>query len=565
MPDVAFGGTQRPGRRNSEFALSRELPCPRWLVVTPARIRWLVVALAFLLPLGFAAFTGHAWEDYFITLRASRNLVEGHGLVFQPGERVHTFTSPLGVLIPALCTALAGPGEEVRALWFFRIFSAALLAASARLIWRRADTLRLGALGRTVLFGLLLADAKLTDFATNGMETAILVFFMLLLWTELEAPAGPRIRWLGSALGGLMWTRPDAFVLAGALIAPHLLFRRPAEGSSAFPWRQLWRGALLGGLIYLPWIAWAWWYYGSPIPNTIIAKSAFAPVIHLTDMLLVPWRVLTGQRLGGDLFMPAYAVFGGWPVQLYGFARILTVIAAFAWLVPQLPAAGRRASLAVLLGAFYLCAITAFPWYIPPWTVLASIAVAFVFDAAYASASAVRRPAIRAAARIAGALTVLMAAATFAATAWQMRVQQRVVETGVRRDIGEWLRAHAAPSDTVFLEPLGYIGYFSGLRMYDFPGLSSPDVVRTVREGARSYTEVIARLQPQWIVLRPYEMIRDEFVDRPVLRDYQLVKSWSARPQLDAIRFLPGRRWCEFESQYLLFQRKPAAETARPR
>jgi hypothetical protein len=512
--------------------------------------------LAFLLPLGFAAYTQHAWEDYFITLRSSRNLVEGHGLVFNPGERVHTFTSPLGVLVPALCTALAGPQQEERALWYFRGFSAALLGLSALILWRRAETIRLGGIGRCVLFGLLLFDPKLTDFATNGMETAILVFFLLLLWTELEAPRGPRAGALGIALGGLMWTRPDAFVLAGALIVPHLLFRRDRADSKPVSWAPLWKGAVVGGLIYVPWFAWAWWYYGSPIPNTILAKAASGPAFHLRDLLLAPWRVLTGERLGGDLFMPAYAVFGGWPRELHVFARVMTLVATFAWLAPKLPAAGRRASFALWLGTFYLCSITLFPWYVPPWTVLAALAIGFVFDAVYSSAMALKRPPVRGALRIAGVLTVLTAAGSYVAVAWQMRVHQRVVETGVRRSIGEWLARHAAPHDTVFLEPLGYIGYYSQLHMYDFPGLSSPAVVQAVKGGARTYTEVIARLKPRWIILRPYEMIRDEFVDRPVLRDYSLVQSWSGREELDTIRYLPGRRWSEFESQYSLFLRK---------
>ena len=82
-------------------------------------------------PLLFAALTNHAWEDYYITLRASRNLVDGHGLVFQPGERVHTFTSPLGVLVPAFFTWVVGSGHEAAALWLFRGLSAGLLGAAA--------------------------------------------------------------------------------------------------------------------------------------------------------------------------------------------------------------------------------------------------------------------------------------------------------------------------------------------------------------------------------------------------------------------------------------------------
>src|SRR5687767_14415956 len=173
-------------------------------LMSSARLQWVAIAVAVFLPLAFAAFTEHAWEDYFITLRSSRNLVEGNGLVFNAGERVHTFTSPLGVLLPAVCTALAGPNREELALWLFRLINAALLGGAAWLVWLRTETLRLGAVGRVVLFGLLFAEAKLVDFSINGMETAILVFFVMLLWSELEAEGPPRVRVLALAVGGLM-------------------------------------------------------------------------------------------------------------------------------------------------------------------------------------------------------------------------------------------------------------------------------------------------------------------------------------------------------------------------
>ncbi|HET7538045.1 MAG TPA: hypothetical protein VFJ90_16410, partial [Candidatus Didemnitutus sp.] len=78
-----------------------------------SRTKWWLILLAFVVPLAFAAYTQHAWEDYFITLRASRNLVDGNGLVFTPGERLHTFTSPLGVLLPAGCLWIVGSEHEI--------------------------------------------------------------------------------------------------------------------------------------------------------------------------------------------------------------------------------------------------------------------------------------------------------------------------------------------------------------------------------------------------------------------------------------------------------------------
>ena len=93
---------------------------------SPARrARWLIFAGVFAIAMAFAAFTHHAWEDYYITYRVSKNLATGHGLVYTVGERVHAFTSPLNVLLPAALSVLTGntsdatgavavPGNEQR-------------------------------------------------------------------------------------------------------------------------------------------------------------------------------------------------------------------------------------------------------------------------------------------------------------------------------------------------------------------------------------------------------------------------------------------------------------------
>ena len=59
--------------------------------------------------------TGHVWEDFLITFRFSKNLVEGNGLVFNPGERVQGFTSALNVMVPAIFYAISGKSYWVGA------------------------------------------------------------------------------------------------------------------------------------------------------------------------------------------------------------------------------------------------------------------------------------------------------------------------------------------------------------------------------------------------------------------------------------------------------------------
>lgn len=43
-----------------------------------------------------ASATGHISGGFFIAFRNSPNFATGHDPVYQPGERMHCFTSPLG-------------------------------------------------------------------------------------------------------------------------------------------------------------------------------------------------------------------------------------------------------------------------------------------------------------------------------------------------------------------------------------------------------------------------------------------------------------------------------------
>ncbi|HVU16829.1 MAG TPA: hypothetical protein VHD32_07885 [Candidatus Didemnitutus sp.] len=522
--------------------------------------KWVVMALAALIPLAYAAFADHAWEDYFITLRSSRNLVEGHGLVFNPGDRLHTFTSPLGVLVPALCTAIAGVGHESLALWLFRLIDAAVLAAGAGLVWDRLESLKVGALGRLLVFGLLVTDCKLTEFSTSGMETAFLIFFVQLLWCEMESSAGPRLLPIALAAAGLQWTRPDGFILGGAIIAPHVIFRKSATEPVFRGWGKVFLGLLLGVVLYLPWIGWAWWYYGTPVPHTITAKSQFTATVHASDLVWLPWRSLTGQSMLMDLYLPIYWVYGGWPAFVAWFARIVGVISAFAWLVPGLSRPARRTSLAVFLGSFYFCSIILFPWYSPPWTVLGILALGLVTDSAGQFISRQKLAWLASLLRVAVGLGIGAYVFMLAGTAWEMREQQRIIENQGRRDIGLWLAKNASAHDTVFLEPLGYIGYYSQLKMYDFPGLSSREVVAAIRGGSVRFAEVINRLRPTWLVLRPFEIADPSKPENAVLREYRLVKVWNQQTQLDQVTWLPGRGWIEHDAQFLLFRHEPTTQ-----
>jgi len=522
--------------------------------------------------LSFALYTQHAWEDFYITYRPSKNLVEGHGLVFQPGEHVHTFTSPVNVLLPALLAFLTGNRSDQVVLWLYRVASALALGGGAALLLRTGERLGFGRAARAAMVLVLCFDAKTIDFAVNGQESGFMVFFLALTLDALTRPGVEAVRRLALAFAGLMWTRPDGFIYGGALTAAAWLFP-PATTTFAgrAGLRRLATAVLLGLSLYLPWLIFSTLYYGSPIPHTVLAKQIVGrphTLRYFVDGLLAfPGRVLEGSSSVTLTFLPIYPDRGGWDYRvLWWFGRLTGLPCALYWMLPVAKLRARFASLAFLLGHLYLTIVApyVFPWYLPSVVVFGIVTLAAIgqegLDLARRlevrtrlSAQALRGVlGCAAAAMLAGAVGLLFASAR------ELKAQQSLIEEGNRKPIGLWLKANArSPLDSVFLEPLGYIGFFSGLKMYDFPGLSSPEVVAARhRLGTDLWAPLIRDLTPDWLVLRPGEVSRIRELDPDLLRDdYEIARVFDVRPALAAAAPLPGMPYLRYDSVFVVFRR----------
>ena len=538
--------------------------------------------LALMVGWGWTLYTGHVWEDYYITYRAAKNLATGHGLVFTEGERLHTFTSPVGVLVPALCSLLTANQSDDAAIWIFRIFSISAYAGAAVLLWSLAKKIFHTRYPAVLLLALFLTDAKSIDFSTNGMETAFLLLSLVWLLHALFANPPRQALQIGLASAALMWSRPDSFVYIGALALAGLWFRpvSPAEGGRGWRLKILLQAAGIGVACYLPWFLWAWWYYGSPIPHTIVAKGLERPILHgsvLVDWIMdFPSRLVRSEYSLAATFMPPYGhdEKSGWPLFAVGASRLLALAVSLVWLFPLVTWRARVTSLAFAVGHVYLMYFASFhyPWYLPPITLLGFVTVAFlagqgvdwISDADKKRNTGVDLAAVRRSffwgtlwIPVGGLLLSLGAAC-------QLRWQQRLIEYGQRKNIGLWLHEHAkAGHDRVFLEPLGYIGFYSGLKMLDYPGLASVEIVdarrkilaehpnRTDREG---WADLIGLLKPEWLVLRSFEADRLRKRDSRLLNDYyHREKIFDVSAQIRAIKFLPGRPYLLYDENFEVY------------
>ena len=565
----------KTGRQTSCFAIAlvstpslrMNVASGRYSRIWQPRLLWIFV-LTCAFPLAFAVYTQHAWEDFYITFRASRNLATGYGLVFNVGDRLHTFTSPIQALLLAFSSLLTGNRSEAAALWLYRALCIPAFGLAAALLFATTKRLRYPIFASVALVGWLATDAKSVDFTINGMETAFLLLgFAYAFWAMFGTETRAWLH-LGVAWGILMWTRPDSFIYIALFTGAVFLFNRPqVTGRTRGRWLRIFLGAAaVAVLVYVPWFLFAWVYYGSPVPHTIVAKS----------MLFGP-RTLAGFRpfllhshdwtsAVERLFMPPNAEFGGWPHWIARAAQIAAMACAVLWIVPGLRTETKAASFTLLGSQVYLSYILISSWYLPLPALLGFVTLSGLLAQALSPDRKVTFPAsasfLRFSSVVASLAILLVGAWLTVQSAKQLKLQQAIIENGTRREIGVWLRDHAAPGDAVLLEPLGYIGYFSGLKTYDVPGLSSREVVELERRGLRGLGTLAAELHPEWLVLRPFE-IEEISQTYPHLLDdqYIRVRDFDVRDRVARLRIY-GRGYLEYDSAFIIFHRRPLSGTA---
>ena len=437
-------------------------------------------------------------EDFLITLRYARNLAAGQGVVYNPGEHVLGATSPLYTLLLAGLYRLgldAGLAGKVINILADGCASAMLCLLLVRMGYPRA--------GRVA--GILYAATSAPiNFACGGMETGLVSLAEV---SAITAYVAYRERALWTWLALLVLVRIDGLALAAILAAAWALARRPfhlRNASAAL--------ILVGG-----WFAFATIYFGSPVPTSVTAK------------LVAYGHVRTAGVLPN---LPEFAKqFGKGPFQVALLICFMDGVAVAWRRVPAL----RMPIVWVLIyyGVMLTSRVPAFGWYfVPPLPVYYAVA-ALALEVLLRSEDA---PGAHSHVwQIAGgsveALLVVLLLVHIPGVARDV-ARAQVLEDYIRRPIGEWLARNTAPTDRVLLEPLGYIGFYSGRPMIDVVGIVSPQVLRFYRAGAADpLADMIAALRPEYVLLGNRDAVRlglrgSQKGDARIRYAYRFVRGW---------------------------------------
>jgi arabinofuranosyltransferase len=242
------------------------------------------------------------YDDSFISFRYARNLAQGHGPVFNPGERVEGYTNFLWTALMAMAIAL---GTDV--------IVASKIAATAAGVATLWLTFRLGQqeLGdrwsSTIAASMLAVTASFARYAVSGFETLLYGMLVLLgIYLYLRALRADTIPFAAGvvlALAGM--TRPEGVMIYGVTTLHYaiVVWLRPDPAREWLAHVGGWLASF--GMVYAPYFAWRYAYYGQLLPNTFYTKVGEPGLalfrrglLYLRDMLLVNPQVVICIVLG---------------------------------------------------------------------------------------------------------------------------------------------------------------------------------------------------------------------------------------------------------------------------
>jgi len=426
---------------------------------TERRREWLPAWWVGVLPLivlsgltcGFYA-RGELVDDAFIFFRYAANVLAGHGVVFNPGERVEGYTSALW-LMSLIVTGVAHVDPELAVRVLGSLLAVAGVIVTARFpVASEARGDRWGAWGAAALLAL---SQPYHLWAVHGLETAMFTLLVALgvrgdvrdMRRGATASATP----LWHCLAAL--TRPE-----GALFFVMHLVRRVASATTARERLAAFRSCVPFAATVGVQIALRFAYYGDVVPNTFHTKVGFTPAVAARGLayaggFFVDWRASIFL-----LLIPAF-----WAARARRDLRYVSSVCAvyvaaiiaeggdafpaFRFLVPILP----MIYLLVAEGASTLVPLAA-RWTTPrvaPWCVgvlVAALAIPHV-----------QQGFVEAREEVEGANAF----------------------TGAMKEVGRALRDRVAPGTVIALNPVGAVPYFSELRTIDMLGLTDRHIANT--------------------------------------------------------------------------------------
>ena len=193
-----------------------------------------------------------------------------------------------------------------------------------------------------------------------------------------------------------------------------------------------------------------------------------------------------------------------------------------------------------------------YPWYLPPAVVLGLFVLASLINQLKEKYPSRQYLIPLYAFSI---IYISLSASVFFMTVKQISAHQEIIEYGNRMKIGLWLRENVKQNESVFLEALGYIGYFSNAKMLDWPGLVAPEIVAAAdKKEYGDYEKILRKVKPTWQVLRLHNynsLLKSTWFKE----NYIKMHVFDVRKQIHQLENLPGVNYLYIDSMFIVVKK----------
>jgi len=456
--------------------------------------------------------TNHFQEDAFITWRCAINLADTGYYSYNPPYRDCATTSHGYAFLVTLVRLLFGSYFIPLVLFLnTALFVAGTYFISVILANNPRIRVPLWILVSLTPVGLLISY--------SGMETSLLIFVLGWVLSGFAKDRPPVHTFIAIAL--LPWVRPAAIGFGCILVLAFSLKQKRIQYIAA--------ASLVTGIISLA--IFNYLYFGSVLNQTIIAKEiAYHPSRAIGAIATRLWHVF----VAGILFVPLRTKY---LERLYPLFNIFVIVLLLYYSVKKRLDFERclhvycLSAFALVVPLAYVYGGVIFPWYLWPSKISAYFIVLMVYlDLANSGGTRFNWPCFG------GAIVFIFA---LAAVQLMISFNWGTQEYLYRASVGRYIRYHSAKTDTIFLEPAGYIPFFSERRTYDEVGLGTPEITKFMRQ----YTEkwwirFVQEKRPTFLIQRShilnfrtyqgYQLNKKE--SRWFQENYELVKEFHYDP-----------------------------------
>lgn len=475
----------------------------------------LLIVISLLLNAGWMFYTNYTEEDAFITFRVAQHVASGDGFVYNLGEPIYGSTTPLLTLLLSLWIKFISPNVIFAA----RLLNLIAVVGMLFFSWQAIKALGRSTFEQTGVLLALLTSSKLIYMNTQGMETPL---GLALLAASFYFWLKDRPNLAGLVCGLLLWTRID-FAFWVMILIFIASFSR---------WQDSVRIAVISAVTYLPWVVFAFFYFGSPIPFTVTAKwvayNQFNESPYL-EQLSVILQYLSPFRADGNL-------------SLWGTAIAFILAAWGIWVNRSTPKKG-LVLLTIFIGfeaaRLTLTRTTYFSRYFVPilWAmmIVAGVGLGALWERIKTTRLDKRLFLFFA--------LILFMLQLYTGLDFAARVKDRQIYRHEQslKAMGLWLKNNAAPNSVIMLEPLGYVGYYSEQIMLDEVGLVTPAVVELKRQRiqAENYASIF---KPDYVIVHCDDTLRIPPVS-DAGPNYSLAIKFDPMNSVEAIHGEPALPW----------------------